>query len=89
MVEIFKEPGAVFAISAFITIIFIFIESRMTKMKKPWRYYIKYALFVGGLSSFFVYTNNKGIKFGKYLSTGGGRGTVSRSIFLENFPSDY
>lgn len=79
--ELFKEPGSVFVIAAFIAIAFIFIESRMTKVKKPWRYYIKYGIFVGGLCSFFVYLN----KEGSILSQT--KKTLQRPIFLESFPN--
>jgi hypothetical protein len=93
MIELFKEPGAVFAVSAFVTIAFIFIESRMTKSKKPWRYYIKCALFVGGLSSFFVYVNHKssGSFMFKFKGLGGtspsSQSAFGDSLFLESFPN--
>lgn len=95
MIELFKEPGAVFAVAAFVTIAFIFIESRMTKSKKPWRYYIKYSLFVGGLCSFFVFINHKAsgksLLF-RFKGLGGSSqpstSAFGDSLFLESFPSN-
>ena len=53
--HLFKEPAPVFVISSLITMIFLFIETRVRGEKKPYRDYIVYGLFVGILSIVMLY----------------------------------
>lgn len=53
--RLFKEPAALFAIGCIITMLFLFIESRIRGEKKPYRDYITYGVYSGALLSLVMY----------------------------------
>lgn len=53
--RLFKEPAALFAMGCITTMLFLFVESRIRGEKKPYRDYITYGVYVGGLLSLVMY----------------------------------
>lgn len=85
-VQLFKEPAPVFVISAIITMIFMFVESRYKGEKKPFRDYLVYGSFVGIISIFLQYMFYAANGNGKYY---GPPSSVSnpQHFLLDRFPN--
>lgn len=79
MVQLLKMPGGIFAVSLIFTMLFIFIDSRITGHKKNYGYYLKYGLFVGSMNAF-LFSLSNGIW--PSLPQMGGGGIVSNSTTI-------
>jgi hypothetical protein len=88
MVQLLKMPGGIFAVSVILTMLFIFIDSRITGHKKNYGYYLKYGLFVGSMNAF-LFSLSNGI-WPSMPQMGGGivssSATVSGSPIMTGLP---
>ena len=53
--KILNEPAGIFVFTTIITILFLFIETRVRKEKKGYRDYIVYGIYTGMLSVMLLY----------------------------------
>ena len=72
-VQLFKEPAPVFVVTAIATMIFLFIESRVKGVKKPYKEYLVYGAFVGVLSLVMQYAFHLNL---------GGKGSSQSKVWI-------
>ena len=78
--KILKEPAPVFVMGCVITMLFLFIETRIRGEKKPYRDYFVYGIFVGGFLSIMLYLSQN------YGKTKMGNVNVGEKYLIDRFP---
>jgi hypothetical protein len=75
-VELLKEPAALFTFGCILTMIFLFVETRIRGEKKPYKDYVIYGIYVGLLLLFVQYITTSGKT--KTLTLGGDKFLIDR-----------